>query len=298
MRIAAKSKQSISRDPLQSQLGASENYLRIERALAYLQARQQQQPSLDEVAEHVGLSAFHFQRLFLSWAGVTPKEFLQALTLQRAKSLLKKSTSLLETSLQLGLSGSSRLHDLFLHVEKMTPGEYKLQARGLTIHWTATDTPIGSALFAATERGLCQIAFADDLSCALSELKENWPAARLIESRARARPYAQEVLRRLRGLTPQSRLGILMKGSELRLKVWLALLRVPAGSLVSYAQLASLAGHASAVRAVAGCVADNPLAFLVPCHRVIRASGVFGEYRWGPFRKQALIGLEQVKAIG
>ncbi len=298
MDIAAKSKQNLSRHQIEARLDSSENYARIERAIAYLQARQQQQPGLDEVAAHVGLSPFHFQRLFLSWAGVTPKEFLQALTLQRAKLLLKDSTSLLETSWQLGLSGSSRLHDLFLHIEKITPGEYKQQARGLSIHWTVTDTPLGAALFAATERGLCQIGFADDLSCALSELKENWPAAKLIESRARALPYAKEVLRRMQGLTPQSRLGILMKGSDLRLNVWLALLRVSAGSLVSYAQLAALAGHATAVRAVASCVADNPLAFLVPCHRVIRSSGVFGEYRWGQARKQALIGLEQVKAMG
>lgn len=274
---------------------SSANYARIEQAIAYLLAHQDRQPSLDEVAEQADLSPFHFQRLFLAWAGVTPKEFLQALTIQRAKVLLKNSTSLLDASLQLGLSGTSRLHDLFVHVEKMTPGEYKQRAQGLSIYWTLTDTPVGPALFAATERGVCQIAFVDDLTCALAELKENWPAAQLVESRTHALPYAKEVLRRMQGLTPQSRLGIVMKGSDLRLSVWLALLRVPAGMLVSYSQLASLSGHPAAVRAVASCVAQNPLAFLVPCHRVIRSSGVFGEYRWGPQRKQVLIGLEQVK---
>ncbi|MBI3546395.1 MAG: methylated-DNA--[protein]-cysteine S-methyltransferase [Gammaproteobacteria bacterium] len=275
----------------------STNYARIERAIAYLLTRQNDQPSLDEVARHVELSSFHFQRLFLSWAGVTPKEFLQAITIQRAKILLKNSASLLETSLQLGLSGTSRLHDLFLHVEKMTPGEYKLQAQGLTIHWTVAATPVGHALFAVTDRGVCHIAFVDDLADALTDLKENWPAAQLVESHRHVQPYAAEILRRMQGLTPQSRLGILMKGSDLRINVWLALLRVPAGSLLSYAQLAALSGHSSAVRAVASCVAQNSLAFLVPCHRVIRASGAFGEYRWGPQRKQALIGLEQAQLV-
>jgi len=272
------------------------SYARIERAIAYLLTHQDRQPGLDKVARHVGLSPFYFQRLFLSWAGVTPKEFLQAFTIQRAKVLLKNSASLLEASLQVGLSGPSRLHDLFVHVEKMTPGEYKQQAQGLTIYWTITDTPVGSALFAATERGVCRIAFVDDVATALSELEENWPAAQLAESQSYVMPYAEEVLRRMKGLTPQSRLGLVLKGSDLRLSVWLALLRVPAGSLVSYAQLAALSGHSSAVRAVASCVAENPLAFLVPCHRVIRSSGVLGEYRWGQKRKLALIGLEQAKA--
>jgi AraC family transcriptional regulator of adaptative response/methylated-DNA-[protein]-cysteine methyltransferase len=275
---------------------ANTDYARIERAIAYLHERQDDQPSLNEVAGHVGLSPFHFQRLFVAWAGVTPKEFLQALTLQRAKQLLQQSNSLLDTSLQAGLSGPSRLHDLFLQVEKMTPGEYKSAAKGLTIHWSIFDTPFGPALFAATDRGLCRVAFADDDLGALAELEENWPSSMLIESADEVAPYAQEVVRRMQGLTPQSRLGLLLKGSDLRLKVWLALLRVPSGSLVSYSHLAQAIDQPDAVRAVASSVGDNPLAFLIPCHRVIRSTGAHGEYHWGAGRKLALIGIEQARA--
>jgi AraC family transcriptional regulator of adaptative response/methylated-DNA-[protein]-cysteine methyltransferase len=275
---------------------ANTDYTRIERAIGFLHQHQDEQPGLEDVARHVGLSAFHFQRLFVSWAGVTPKEFLQALTLQRAKTLLRQSTSLLDTSLQAGLSGPSRLHDLFLQVEKMTPGEYKAQAKGLTIHWSIADTPFGPALFAATERGLCRMAFADDAVEALAELETEWPASTLIESAKHISPYAEEAVRRMRGLTPQSRLGLLLKGSDLRLKVWLALLRVPPGNLVSYSHLAQAIEQPSAVRAVASSVADNPIAFLIPCHRVIRSTGAHGEYHGGANRKLALIGMEQARA--
>lgn len=272
------------------------DYARIERAIAYLHEHQDDQPALDDVARHVGLSPFHFQRQFVAWAGVTPKEFLQTLTIQRARSLLQQSHSLLDASLQAGLSGPSRLHDLFLQVEKMTPGEYKNAAKGLAIHWGIVDTPFGPALFAATDRGLCRVAFADDAATALAELEESWPSSTLIESADRVAPYAREVVRRMQGLTPQSRLGLLLKGSDLRLKVWLALLRVPSGSLVSYSHLAHAIEQPGAVRAVASSVAGNPIAFLIPCHRVIRSTGAHGEYHWGTGRKLALIGMEQSRA--
>ena len=272
------------------------DYARIERAIAYLHERQDELPALDDVAKHVGLSPFHFQRQFVAWAGVTPKEFLQALTLQRAKRLLQQSNSLLDTSLEAGLSGPSRLHDLFLQVEKMTPGEYKAAARGLSIYWGIFDTPFGPALLAATERGLCRVAFADDVGVALAELEAAWPSSTLIESAGKVAPFAEEIVRRMNGLTPQSRLGLLLKGSDLRLKVWQALLRVPPGSLVSYSHLAEAIEQPSAVRAVASSVADNPIAFLIPCHRVIRSTGAHGEYHWGAGRKLALIGMEQSRA--
>jgi AraC family transcriptional regulator, regulatory protein of adaptative response / methylated-DNA-[protein]-cysteine methyltransferase len=275
---------------------ANTDYARIERAIGYLHEHQDDQPALDEVASHVGLSPFHFQRMFVSWAGVTPKEFLQALTLQRAKQLLQQSNSLLDTSLQAGLSGPSRLHDLFLQVEKMTPGEYKAAAKGLTIYWSIGETPFGPALFAATDRGLCRVAFADDAVTALAELEAQWPSSSLVESARHVAPYAEEVVRRMRGLTPKSRLGLLLKGSDLRLKVWLALLRVPPGNLVSYSHLAQAIEQPGAVRAVASSVAENPIAFLVPCHRVIRSTGAHGEYHWGADRKLALIGVEQARA--
>lgn len=272
-------------------------YQRIERGIAYLVEQRETQPDLGEVAHHAGLSPFHFHRLFVAWAGVTPKEFVQMLTLERAKVLLKASASVIDAALESGLSGSSRLHDLFVNVEKMTPGEYKQQALGMRIYWARSDTPVGNALFAATERGLCHIAFIDTHDVGLDALQENWPLATLVEAPAELAAPIAEVVQRMQGLSPVSRLGILLKGSDLRLQVWSALLRVPRGAVVSYGQLAQLAHKPTAVRAVASSLAANPLAFLIPCHRVIRSTGMLGEYHWGAARKFALLGKEQLTQV-
>lgn len=267
------------------------DYQRIEHAIAYLVEHADGAPNLAELAEAVHLSPHHLQRLFVAWAGVSPKEFSQALTLAHARALLDDSRSILQTATETGLSGPSRLHDLFVRVECMTPGEYKREGADLTIHWARADTPFGPALFAGTDRGLCHLSFANG-GDALEPVRSQWPGAALVESNAAMAGAVAEVNRRMQGLSPRSRLGLLLKGSPLRLKVWQALLGVPWGRAVSYAQLAETCDKPRAVRAVASSVAVNPVAFLIPCHRVIRSTGAVGQYRWGPVRKQAMLARE------
>jgi AraC family transcriptional regulator of adaptative response/methylated-DNA-[protein]-cysteine methyltransferase len=271
------------------------DYGRVARALEFLSAHRAEQPALERVARHVGLSPFHFQRLFLKWAGVTPKEYLQALTLEDAKALLERDRAVLTTAIELGLSGPSRLHDLFVSVEKTTPGEFKARGRGLDVAWTVQPTPFGDALFAATERGLARLAFVGEAG-APRELRASWPEARFQRADARLRPTVEEVRRRMNGLPPGSRLGLALQGSSLRLKVWQALVAVPAARLVSYGALARAVGEPRAVRPVASCVAENPIAYLIPCHRVIRSDGHLGGYRFGSDRKRALLAAERVRA--
>ncbi len=269
----------------------------IEHAIELLSKQARSRPNFTSVARQLGVSEFHFHRLFVEYVGVTPKEFLQVNTLQHAKRLLRDSRSLLETSLETGLSGTSRLHDLFLSVECMTPGEYKALGRNLRIYWTVAETPFGPAQFAATDRGLCRLVFIRDRQDAAAELAAEWPASVLAEDADQLAPYVEEVRRRMRGLAPAARLGLLLKGSPLRVHVWQALLRIPTGEVSSYARLAAAVGRASAVRAVASGVAQNPVLYLIPCHRVIRGSGSFGEYRGGAARKAALLTAERA-AVG
>lgn len=276
------------------------HYTTIARAIDFLRERGEPTTRLAEAAAHVGLSEFHFQRLFVEWAGVTPKEFVQTMTLARAKALLAEDLSLLDTSLQLGLSGPARLHDLFVSVEAMTPGDWKRGAQGLVLRWTLAETPFGRALFAATERGLCRVSFIDDgfvdaAAQARAELESEWPGAQLVEDAAALQTQVDEILHRMRGGAPRQRLGLLLRGSPLRVRVWQALMRVPPGRLTSYSGLAARVGEPRAVRSVASCVADNPIAWLVPCHRVIRAGGDIGEYHWGPQRKHTMLAWEQLR---
>jgi len=251
--------------------------------------------SLQQLADAAGLSPFHFQRSFVSLAGVTPKEFAQALALARAKQSLLQAESVLEAALAAGLSGPSRLHDLFLSLEGLTPGEFKQAGRGLEVQWTVLDSALGPVWLASTARGVLRMAFfTHDTSAEalVDEARAQLPEAQWREATQSLRPLAAEVQRRLAGLKPQQPIGLLLSGTPLRLKVWEALLRIPEGQVLSYTQLARLAGAPQAVRAVASCVAANPIAYLVPCHRVIRANADFGEYRWGPQTKRALLGLE------
>jgi AraC family transcriptional regulator of adaptative response/methylated-DNA-[protein]-cysteine methyltransferase len=272
------------------------DYSRVEAAIRYLAERAPAQPTLAEVAGAAGLSEAHFQRLFQRWAGVSPKRFLQVLTLDRAKGLLAESRNLLEVSHDVGLSGPGRLHDLFLALERMTPGEYKAQAAGLTIHWGVADTPFGPALFAALERGLCGLSFLqeDDPEAAFQHLRERWPGARLEASPARIQAYAEALTARLQGRLDQP-LSLVLKGSPFQLKTWEALLRIPSGQSVTYGDLARLAGVPGASRAVGSALGRNPIACLIPCHRVIQASGAPGQYAWGAPRKQALLAFERVR---
>lgn len=269
------------------------DYGRVEQAIHYLEANTHEQPKLAEVARHVGLSEFHFHRLFHRWAGVTPKDFLQCLTMNRAKALLSESRSLLEASLGLGLSGTSRLHDLFLNLEAMTPGEFKRAGQGLAIHWGVHATPFGEALFAATPRGLCELSFLEEESRAeaVAALQTRWPEAHLTEASIRTEPIAKEVASRMQGTISQP-LSLVLKGSAFQIKVWQALLAIPEGRTTSYQGLARVIGSPNASRAVGTALATNPIGYLIPCHRVIRTTGAIGDYRWGSVRKQALLGVE------
>jgi AraC family transcriptional regulator of adaptative response/methylated-DNA-[protein]-cysteine methyltransferase len=272
------------------------DYSKVEQAIRFLSDHAGEQPSLAEVAEDVGLSEFHFQRLFQRWAGVSPKRFLQFLTLEEAKRMLAESRSLLDVSHAVGLSGPSRLHDLFLSLEHMTPGEYKAQAVGLTLHWGVEDTPFGPALFAALEKGLCGLAFLqeDGPEGAFEELRSRWPGARLEASPARIRAYAEALNARMAGRLDQP-LSLVLKGTPFQLRTWEALLRIPAGKALAYQDLASLAGSPGASRAVGGALGQNPIAWLIPCHRVIQSTGALGQYHWGAPRKQAMLAFERAQ---
>lgn len=270
-----------------------DTYTRIAHIIDFLATDDGRAAPLRMVAERAGLSPFHFQRLFVDWVGISPKDFQQALTLVQAKQLLAQRLPVFDAALSSGLSGPSRMHDLFVGLESMTPGEYRDAAASLRIRWSFEATPFGRTLFASTARGLCRIAFVDDETQALGELHAAWPGARLVPAPAAHRDAAQELSRRMCGDTPQQSLGVLLKGTALRIKVWDALLRLPFGGIASYSSLAAAAGEPRAVRAVASCVAANPLAYLIPCHRVIRSSGAVGDYHWGARRKTVMLATEQ-----
>lgn len=269
------------------------DYDRITQAIRFIEAHAGEQPSLATIAGHLGLSEFHFQRLFHRWAGLTPKDFLQYVTLGHAKRLLSESQSLLDTSLAVGLSGTSRLHDLFVTIEAMTPGEFKRGAAGVVIRHGFHDTPFGEALFACTDRGLCHLAFVDDgrREEALGDLAARWPMATLIADPGRTVPLAGTVAARMAGQRSEP-LSVVLKGTPFQIRVWEALLTVPEGGVVAYGDLAKVAGAPGASRAVGTALAGNPVGYLIPCHRVIQASGAIGQYRWGPTRKQALLAME------
>ncbi|MCX4241414.1 methylated-DNA--[protein]-cysteine S-methyltransferase [Paraliomyxa miuraensis] len=272
------------------------DYARVARVIHYLREHAHEQPSLAECAAQAGLSEFHFQRLFQRWAGISPKRFLQFVALGEAKHELAQGSSLLEASLAAGLSGAGRLHDLFLSIERMTPGQYKAQADGLTVRFSVEPTPFGPALLAALDRGLCGVSFVTDTgqAHAIAELTARWPRATLLRDPRAIRPYAQALCARMRGQQPRP-LGVVLKGTPFQLQVWEALLRVPEGAAVGYGALAAELGTPTAARAVGTAVGRNPLAFLIPCHRVIRASRVLGDYHWGADRKLALLGIEHAR---
>ncbi len=269
------------------------DYKRIEQAIHFLEEHAVEQPSLDEVADHIGLSPYHFQRLFKSWAGVSPKRFLQYLTVENAKRLLRESTSVLDAALDVGLSGPGRLHDLFVSVEAMTPGEYKSHGRELELQYGFHVTPFGECLVAVTRRGICSLGFVDQENRvqAVGQLLETWQEASLVEN-----PQASEkVVRQIfapSGALGQAPLKVLLRGTNFQIKVWEALLQIPEGAVVSYGALAETVGHPGAHRAVGTAVGHNPVAYLIPCHRVLRNNGGIGGYRWGTTRKRAMLARE------
>jgi len=270
-------------------MNAVSDYTRIEKAIHYLTANSEAQPSLADLSEFLGLSEFHCHRLFKRWAGITPKDFLQVLTLAKSKELLKNSKSLLETSMNVGVSGPSRLHDLFLRYEAMTPGEYKTE--GLAISWSMFDSPLGRMAVAATDRGICALTFDDDEAAALREFAKHWPRARISKSSRALKPLTEEIVRRLTD-EPRDTLNLHLCGSAFQVKVWQALLTIPEGQVTTYQRLAKRIGALRASRAVGSAVGANPIGYLIPCHRVIKSTGAVGEYHWGSARKTALLALE------
>lgn len=275
---------------------STQDYQRIETAIRFLETHAVEQPSLDEIAEHIGLSPFHFQRLFKRWAGVSPKRFLQYLTVGSAKRLLQESTSILDASYEVGLSGPSRLHDLFVNVDAMTPGEYKQQGKGLAIRYAFHETPFGECLAAETGRGICFLGFITDgdRAGAIDDLQRRWQEASLIDEAEACRNSIQQIF------TPteepaQKPVQLFLKGTNFQLKVWEALLKIPEGAVISYGDLATSLGKPNAHRAVGTAVGQNPISYLIPCHRVLRASGEIGGYHWGVPRKKAILAREAIK---
>jgi AraC family transcriptional regulator of adaptative response/methylated-DNA-[protein]-cysteine methyltransferase len=272
------------------------DYRRIEAAIRFIEAHALEQPSLHDVAEHVGLSAFHFQRLFKSWAGVSPKCFLRALTVDSARRLLRKSAPVLDAAYAVGLSGAGRLHDLFVTIDAVSPGEFKSAGVNLAIDYAFHATPFGDCLVAETSRGICHLGFVtgDDRGGALRELQENWRYATLAENPQAGRlAIGQAFPTATAGSWPPVRLFV--RGTNFQVKVWEAMLKIPEGAVVSYAALAEAVGRLGAQRAVGTAVGRNPVAYLIPCHRVLRSTGAFGGYRWGTVRKQAMLGYEAVR---
>ncbi len=263
-----------------------DDYARIEKAMAYMVERAVLQPGLDEVAAHVHLSAYHFQRLFCRYAGVSPKRFLQALTLERAKRLLKEPRALLDVAHELGLSGGSRLYDHFVQLEAVTPGEHKRQGEGVCIEYGVHATPLGSVLVATTPRGICRMGFVDATSAdeLLARLAREWPRSTL-HHRPEATAYVVDALFAAPKAEPGT-LALHVTGTNFQVAVWRALLTIPEGQLASYTHIAQALGMPKSSRAVGNAVGANPIALWIPCHRVIQQSGALGGYRWGLPKKQ------------
>lgn len=272
------------------------NYNRIANAIQFILDNFKEQPTLEEIASHVHMSPFHFQKLFTEWAGVSPKKFLQYITLNHAKSILRKSGNTLDdTAFEAGLSGSSRLHDLFVNIERMTPGEYKNGGESLHINFSFTETMFGKLLIASTPKGICYSAFVEEEEDAMNEFKSQFPRAQM---QYKLDDFQKQVIDYFKlNLSFKKKIQLHLKGTDFQIKVWETLLKVPPGNLMSYGQLATSINKPSASRAVGTAVGDNPIAYLIPCHRVIQSSGLFGQYHWGADRKTAMIGWEAVHNI-
>lgn len=268
------------------------NYNRIADAIRFLKKNYRTQPKLEEIAEHINMSPFHFQRMFSEWAGTTPKRFLQYLNIEYAKKILKEThATLFDTACELGLSGTGRLHDLFINIEGMTPGEYKNGGLALNINYSFADTPFGKIIAASTDKGVCHMAFVDEGERrAFDHLRSIFPNAKYVLSPDTKQQHALSVFDRDWNRLEEIKLHL--KGTEFQLKVWETLLKIPAGGLATYADLATKSGYNGACRAVGTAVGKNPVAFLIPCHRVIKATGKPGNYHWGEMRKNAIIGWE------
>ena len=273
---------------------------RIAAAIDYLQKNFQEQPNLDDVAKYIHLSPTHFQKIFTEWVGTSPKKFLQYISVEHAKSILKQSrdSTIFDATFETGLSSTSRLHDLFIQIEGMTPAEYKSGGKNLTIHYDFAETIFGKVIIASTTKGICLMTFSEDENEALQQLKAKFPNAEYLKKTDEMQKSALAIFDQKQSeyhVNPLSKVKLHLKGTDFQLKVWESLLKIPMGQLSTYGELANAIGNAKASRAVGTAIGSNPVAFLIPCHRVIQSTGTFGGYHWGTTRKIAMIGWEGIQ---
>ncbi len=269
------------------------DYERIASAIAYINEHFKEQPDLKRVAGAVHLSEFHFQRLFKKWAGVSPKKFLEYISVEHAKAMLRRNASVAEATYETGLSGTSRLHDLFVNIERMTPGEFRNKGQNLKIDYAFYQSPFGKIIIASTPKGICHIGFAGNERPAVRALHEKYGNAKLTE---RSNSSHRQVLKVFSNdWNDISEIRLHIKGTPFQLKVWEALLKIPFGELSTYSRVAESIGRPTASRAVGAAIGDNPVAYLIPCHRVIRSTGVLGDYHWGSDRKAAIVAWESAR---
>ena len=276
------------------------NYPRIEQAIQYLEKNFQRQPELDEVAEKVHLSPFHFQRIFTDWAGISPKRFLQYLTVDFLKDKLKQSKNLVEAAEHAGLSSQSRVYDLFTTLEAVTPQEYKQKGSGIRIEYGVHETPFGLCLIGVTERGICWLSFVttdEDPKIELEMMKEHWHNSIFHQDQELTDSLVDQIFNR-KDAEAQRKLHVFVKGTNFQIKVWEALLKIPMGGVTTYQGVAESIQNPKAMQAVGSAVGSNHIAYLIPCHRVIRKDGILGDYRWSSTRKKSMIGWEMAKASG
>ena len=267
------------------------NYNRVAKAIEFIRSNFQEQPSLNEIAESIHLSPYHFQRLFTEWAGVSPKKFMQYISIEYAKKLLKEErVTLLEAAMETGFSGTGRLHDLFVNIEGMTPGEYKNGGENLEINYSFAESPFGQLIVASTLKGICHMSFLNDDQKAFNDLKSRFPNARYRQFLDKHQQDGVYIFQN--DWSKQEQIKLHLNGTPFQLKVWEALLKIPSGSLSVYGDIAKKIESPKAFRAVGSAIGKNPVAFLIPCHRVIQSSGKVGGYMWGSTRKSAIIGWE------
>jgi AraC family transcriptional regulator, regulatory protein of adaptative response / methylated-DNA-[protein]-cysteine methyltransferase len=269
------------------------DYDKIEKAIAYLKENFKEQPDLNEIAKQVHLSSFHFQRIFKEWAGVSPKKFLQFLSIEYAKGLLKQNLTLSDVSFETGLSGTSRLHDLFIGIEGMTPGEFKSGGESLQINYSFAETLFGDIIIASTEKGICYLSFVNEEQMGIKILQNYFPNAGFVQ---KTDLMQQDALHFFKGdWTDLRKVKLHLKGTPFQIKVWQSLLQIPLGNISTYASIAENINNPGSSRAVGTAIGNNPVAYLIPCHRVIKSSGLTGEYHWGSNRKTAILGWEAAK---
>ena len=266
------------------------NYNRIEKAIKYIAQNYKLQPSLEDMAKHVNVSEFHFQRIFTEWAGISPKKFLQFLTVEELKKELTKSQNLIEAAGNVGLSAQSRVYDLFVTIEAVTPNQYRTRGKGIAIDYGIHKTQFGNCLLAVTERGICSISFIEDKpDNSLDALYKEWENAFIRNNQKRTKEFAEMIF----DISAKKSLKLLVRGTKFQVKVWEALLKIPFGSVTNYQTIANIINEPGAVRAVGSALGNNPVAYVIPCHRVIRREGLVGQYHWGAARKAAIIGWEK-----